>query len=364
MSCSDVTDIPPPAPQADQASTGRPIPQNESSYQPQLSETFTPASATDQEVSGRSLKPGIYVPTLAFFDKDTEALDVDVIAKHAVRMAEAGVAGILTQGTNGEAAHLSRTERKVVTKTTRDALNSAGYQNLPIVVGCGAQSTRESIEICYEAQSSGGDFAIILPPSYYKEQYRREGLRHFFTDIADASPIPILLYNYPAVVAGIDLDSDMIVDLAQHPNIVGCKLTCGNTGKLNRIAAATRAATPHDPASGFMCLGGSADFTLQALIGGGSGAICGLANVTPKACVRLFELYRSGEIEEARKLQAAVARGDWIVIQSGIMGTKSMLQHFFGYGGFARKPLPRPATQETVTYSENLQELMNIEMRL
>ncbi|KKA17002.1 Dihydrodipicolinate synthetase [Rasamsonia emersonii CBS 393.64] len=268
MSCSDVTDIPSPAEQKDRASTGRPLPANESSYQPQLSETFSAATASDQEIPRHSLKPGIYVPTLAFFNKESEALDVDTIAKHAVRMAEAGVAGILTQGTNGEAAHLSRTERKVVTKTTRDALNDAGYTDLPIVVGCGAQSTRESIEICYEAQSSGGDFAIILPPSYYKEQYRREELRQFFTDIADASPIPILLYNYPAVAAGIDLDSDMIVDLAQHPNIVGCKLTCGNTGKLNRIAAGTRAATPHDPASGFLCLGGSADFTLQALIGG------------------------------------------------------------------------------------------------
>lgn len=364
MSCSDVPDIPSPAQQNDRASTGRPLPANESSYQPQLSDTFSAASASDQEIPRHSLKPGIYVPTLAFFDKESEALDTDTIARHAVRMAEAGVAGILTQGTNGEAAHLSRTERKVVTKTTRDALNNAGYTDLPIVVGCGAQSTRESIEICFEAQSAGGDFAIVLPPSYYKEQYRRDGLRQFFTDIADASPIPILLYNYPAVTAGIDLDSDLIVDLAQHPNIVGCKLTCGNTGKLNRIAAGTRAATPHDPASGFLCLGGSADFTLQALIGGGSGAVCGLANVMPKACVRLYDLYRTGEMEEARRLQAAVARGDWIVIQSGIMGTKSLLQHFCGYGGFARKPLPRPALQETMKYNERLQELMNIEMRL
>jgi 4-hydroxy-2-oxoglutarate aldolase len=364
MSCSDVTDLPSPSFETDPASTGRPLPPNESSYQPQFSDTFSPASTTDQEIPGRPLKPGIYVPTLAFFNPDTEALDGDIIAKHAVRMAEAGVAGIFTQGTNGEASHLSRTERKVVTKTTRDALNHAGYSNLPIVVGCGAQSTRETIEICYEAQSTGGDFAVILPPSYYKEQYRRECTRQFFTDIADASPIPILLYNYPGVAAGIDLDSDMIVDLGQHPNIVGCKLTCGNTGKLNRIASGTRAATPDDPGSGFMCLGGSADFTLQALIGGGSGAVCGLANITPKACVRLFDLYRRGEIEEARKLQAAVARGDWIVLQSGIMGTKSLLKHFFGYGGFARKPLPRPSLQETMMYNERLQELINIEMRL
>src|SRR5262249_37249960 len=154
---------------------------------------------------------------------------------------------------------------------------------------------------------------------------------------ASASPIPILIYNYPGAVSGLDLSSDVIIELAKHPNIVGCKLTCGNTGKLNRIAAATRAATPSEPGSGFMCMAGSADFTLQTLIGGGSGIIGGLGNIAPKACVKLIRLFESGNLKEARRIQAIVARGDWAAIQGGIVGTKSALVAFFGYGGYARK---------------------------
>jgi dihydrodipicolinate synthase/N-acetylneuraminate lyase len=361
MSCSDVTDIPSSAADSEAA------PQIESSKYPQVSDGFAPSTATDQEIPSRGLRPGIYVPTLSFFTGEKEDVDKETIAQHAVRMADAGVAGIVTQGTNGEAAHLSRLERKVVTRTTRDALDAAGYRDLPIIVGCGAQSTRETIELCYEAQSAGGDFVIVLPPSYYPESSRNrdDSLRPYFLDVADASPIPMLLYNFPAVAGGVDLDSDLIVDLAQHhPNIVGCKLTCGNTGKLNRVASAVKAVTPHDPGAGaFMCLGGSADFITQALIGGGSGAVCGLANITPKVCVKLFELYKSGQLEEAVRLQAAVARGDWSVIQSGISGTKSLLQHFFGYGGLARRPLPRLTMQQSTMWADRMQELINLENR-
>ncbi|KAL1879629.1 hypothetical protein Plec18167_004091 [Paecilomyces lecythidis] len=275
-------------------------------------------------------------------------------------MAKAGVAGIVTQGTNGEAVHLTNLERSTVNRTTRDALSRTGYENIPIIVGCGVQSTRETIDLCRQAQDSGGDYAIILPPSYYKANYKPECIKGYFTDIADASPLPILLYNYPAVT-GVDLDSDTIIELAKHPNIVGCKLTCGNTGKLNRIAAATTASTHADPGSGFMCLGGSADFTIQSLVGGGSGVVAGLANIAPKSCVKVSELFISDNYHEAKTLQAIVARGDWVAIKTGISGTKCALECFFGYGGFGRKPLPRPTKKEAIDYADMFQEIANVE---
>ena len=311
----------------------------------------------------RQLKSGIYVPTLAFFNLHTEDLDIETISNHVVRMAKSGVAGIVTQGTNGEAAHLSHTERKVVTKATRDALDAAGYRDMPLIVGCGAQSTREAIELCYEARISGADFAIILPSSYYKGFYNTDSIKQLFIDVAAASPIPLLIYNYPAAASGTDLDSDTIIELAKHPNIVGCKLTCGNTGKLNRIAAATGPPS-HDLDSSFACMGGSADFIVQALIGGGCGAVCGLANIAPKACVRIFNLYNSGQVDEATKLQATVAVGDWVAMQSGVAGSKSVLEHYFGYGGLARKPLPQLTTQEAITISEKLIDLVSLENAL
>jgi len=332
---------------------------------PQYSESFSSTSVDlNHDSVHRQLKVGIYVPTVAFFDPMTEDVDTETVASHAVRLAKAGVAGITTQGSNGEAVHLSHTERKLVTETTRKALDEAGFESLPIIAGCGSQSTRETTEFCQDAYQSGADYALVLPPSYYKTLYKPSSMIDFFEDVASASPIPILIYNYPGAVSGTDLDSDTIIHLSKHPNIVGCKLTCGNTGKLNRVATATRAATPENSGSGFMCMGGSADFTLPTLIAGGSGIICGLGNITPKSCVKVIDLYSAGKIEEARAMQAAVARGDWAAITGGIVGTKSALESYFGYGGYGRKPLPKPTKQEVAKYAEDFKELVEIEKRL
>lgn len=162
-----------------------------------VSSDSTAASSVD-DAHVRLLRSGVYVPTVTFFQADTEDLDLATIASHAVRLAQAGVAGLTTQGSNGEAVHLTHQERKLVTKATRNALDNAGFHHLPIMVGCGSQSTRETIELCREAMTSGGDYALVLPPSYYKAMYKPESLVKFFEEVADASPIPILIYNYPA----------------------------------------------------------------------------------------------------------------------------------------------------------------------
>jgi dihydrodipicolinate synthase/N-acetylneuraminate lyase len=312
----------------------------------------------------RAMLPGVYVPTVAFFHPETEELDLETTANHAIRLAKSGVQGITTQGSNGEAVHMSREERIIVTLTTRKALDDSGFGYMPIIVGCGAQSTRETIQLCDDAHRAGGDYALVLPPSYYRGLHAKSTVMDFFRDIATASAIPILIYNFPPAAGGIDLTSDDIIELSKHHNIVGCKLTCGNTGKLNRIAAATRAASLHEPGSGFMCMGGSADFLLQTLVGGGSGIIGGFANIAPKACVKLVELFDEGNLKEARKLQAIIARGDWAAIQGGIIGTKSAMQSHFGYGGFARKPLPRPDKEEAARWRDAFDEVVKLERTL
>ncbi|EXJ78165.1 hypothetical protein A1O3_09326 [Capronia epimyces CBS 606.96] len=312
----------------------------------------------------RALKPGVNVPIVTIFKPETEDLDLEAIAKHVVRLAEAGLTSITCQGSNGEAVHLTKQERIQVVQTTRKALDDAGFPDFPIVVGCGAQSVRETVEFCKDAYSAGGDYALVLPPSYYKSSFTQASFVEYFQDVATESPIPILIYNYPGAAGGVDLDSDTIIKLAKHPKIVGCKLTCGNTGKLNRIANAVNAATPTSTGSGWLCLGGSADFTLQTLIAGGSGIITGLGNVVPKACVKVFNLYAEGKVEDAQKLQAIVARGDWGVISGGIPGTKSALQSYFGYGGYARRPLPKPSREDVARHEAVLKEVVELEKTL
>lgn len=279
----------------------------------------------------RPLTGGVYVPTVAFFDAN-EDIDIATTEKHAIFLAKSGVAGIVVQGSNGEAVHLDRAERKLIASTTRKALDSAGYQ-IPVIVGVGAQSTRETITFAKDAAEAGCDYVIALPPSYYKSLDTSTSRIQYFRDVADASPIPVLIYNYPGATSGVDLDSDEILALSQHPNIAGTKLTCGNTGKLARIASSVKR-------SDFSTFGGSCDFTLQTLIAGGQGVIAGTANVIPRASIEVYKLYTQGKIAEAQKLQSIVARADWVAIKGGYPAVKAALQAFYGYGGVPRRPTP------------------------
>ncbi|KAI1170770.1 mitochondrial putative 4-hydroxy-2-oxoglutarate aldolase [Nemania sp. FL0916] len=335
-------------------------------------DTLSISSATSPALrdASRSLIPGVYVPTPCFFDTETEDIDTDSIAHHVVRLARAGVTGIATQGSNGEAVHLTHSERQLVTATTRSALDGAGFSHIPVIVGCAAQSVRETIELCRGAAEAGGDYALVLPPSYYATLFApaSETIIEYFTRVATDSPIPIIIYNFPGAVNGMDLSSDVILTLAEHPRIVGVKLTCGNTGKLNRIASAVRSAaakTNSDPERPeFLVLAGSADFTIQSLIGGGHGILAGLANLAPKACIRTVDLYREGKVAEAQRTQEVVSQGDWVAIQGGVIGVKSGLQSWLGYGGFARSPLPRPTSDQAKRWKEGYRELMTLEKTL
>ncbi|KAJ5817073.1 Aldolase-type TIM barrel [Penicillium robsamsonii] len=300
------------------------------------------------------LPHGVYVPTVAFFKPDEE-VDLATVEKHAVYLARSGVTGLVTQGSNGEAVHLDREERMAITAATRRAINEAGYSTMPVIAGCGAASTRETIRYCLDSAAVGADAVLVLPPSYYKTLVSTESMHAHFRAVADASPIPVLIYNFPAVQSGLDLSSDDILALAEHPNIIGCKFTCGNTGKLARVAAAK---------PDFLNFGGSADFTLQTLIAGGVGIIGGLANIIPRSCVRVMELYRDGKIEEAQKLQAIVARADWVAIQGGFIAVKQALQSYRGYGGLPRKPCVVPSVKAAAAIQEEFREGVELEKSL
>jgi 4-hydroxy-2-oxoglutarate aldolase len=316
----------------------------------------------------RPLVPGVYVPTVCFFEPGTEDVDTGAISRHVVRLAHAGVTGLATQGSNGEAVHLSHTERQLVTSTTRKALNDAGFSHMPVIVGCGSQSTRETIQFCCEAWESGGDYALVLPPSYYAPLFApsAETVIDYFTTVADASPIPLIIYNFPGGANGLDLSSDIILKLSQHPKIVGVKLTCGNTGKLNRVAAATRKMTKNynHKKPEFLVLAGSADFAIQSLVAGGHGILAGLANISPKACIKTIELYNAGKYDEAQEMQDVVSQGDWVAIQSGVIGVKAGLQGWMGYGGYARSPLPKPTAEQVKKWNEGFRELVSLEKSL
>lgn len=161
-------------------------------------------------------------------------------------------------------------------------------------------------------------------------------IKKFFTDIANASPIPVLIYNFPGVTSGIDISSDTIAELAAaNPNkIVGCKLTCGNLGKLHRVAHDKRIQSP------FATFAGKSDFFLHGLVGGSNGVIAAAANFVPKVHVQLLNLYDEGKLAEAQELQTYLSEADWVLVGLGVAGLKAAIDRYFGYGGGrSRRPL-------------------------
>jgi L-threo-3-deoxy-hexylosonate aldolase len=301
---------------------------------------------------------------MTFFDPDTEDVDIPTIRSHVVRLADAGLKGIITMGSNGEAVHLSREEKILITHEARAALDEAGYSHIPIIVGCTEQSVRGTIELCKDVAEAGGEYALLVPASYYRYAMDEEALVTYFTGVADESPLPLIMYNYPGAVAGIDMDSDLLIRLAEHPNIIGTKFTCGNTGKLTRVALATKAKTANGLGSGYMAFGGMADFTVQTAASGGSGIIAGGANVLPRTCVRVWDLWEQGKYEEAIAMQKVLSKGDWVLTKAAIPGTKSAIQSYFGYGGYPRRPLKRLSQEQVEKVKAGISEVMELELSL
>lgn len=302
------------------------------------------------------LPNGVYVPSLAFFTPN-EDVDSATLERHLIRLVNAGVAGIVVHGSNGEAVHLSRSERASMIRVARDAIFHEGSDaKVPLIAGCGAHSTREAVDLCSDAAKAGATHALVLPPSYYNSLLTDDMIVQHFYDVADRSPIPLLVYNFPAAASGRDMSSDVILRTAKHPNIVGVKLTCGNTGKLSRVADSVP--------EGFFVAGGSADFILQGQVVGAHGTISGLANICPRACIKIMKLADEGRLKEARELQAAVARADWMAIQTGFAGVKAAVAHFSGYGGVPRKPCVAPSGAELERIVGGFDDIVKLEGEL
>ena len=170
--------------------------------------------------------------------------------------------------------------------------------------------------------------------------------------------MPYMVYNFPTVAAGIDLDSDIILTLSEHPNIVGTKLSCGNIGKLHRI-------TSVKPPSEFCTLAGVSEVLLQGLLSGSAGAIAALPNLVPKLHMKMYALYQAGKIDEAMKIQGQLGQGDWATRKAGGIGAmKTLISKHFGYGEtHVRRPLMAVA-QLSGPYVDKLEELIATEKTL
>lgn len=223
-----------------------------------------------------SFPPGIHVPSLTWFGNDKQQeIDWAVQEKHFEFLISNGLHGIVIAGTNGEAATLSSAEKTKLVQTCRKTAQRLGRGDLPITIGGVAGCTRDAIQQTIEAKEAGANAYLALVPSYFHFAMDQAAITTFFQELADASPIPIVIYNFPGVVAGLDVNSEILNDLGKHSNIVAVKLTCGGIAKVSRISAEFKK-------SEFCAIAGQSDWLIPALSVGGIGTITGVANLYPK----------------------------------------------------------------------------------
>lgn len=295
-----------------------------------------------------ALKQGVYPPLPTFFDTQEE-LDLSTYRQHIRNLAHMGIAGYVVMGSNGEAVHLSSDERVRVIEAARE---TAGADAL-IVAGCGEQSTRATLANCRQAARAGADFALVLPPFYFKGRMQEQALLAHYRAIADASPLPVVIYNMPANTAGLDLSATILCTLAAHPNIVGVKDSAGDMAKLAQVVGQV-------PAS-FAVFAGSAGYLLPALAVGAIGVVAALANIFPRQVCRLQDLFLRGQLAEARQLQSLLAPANTAVTTTySIPGLKAALEITAGYGGPPRSPLQPLNEAERKRLAEILEKVTRL----
>ena len=268
---------------------------------------------------------GIYPPIATPFT-DGE-VDYAGLAHNTRRWMTTGLRGLLALGSNGEAAFVDEDEAERIIATVREGVP----RDRVLLAGTGRQSTRATIAATQRAASAGADAVLVLTPFYFKSQMTHDALVTHYRAVADASPVPVLLYNFTNVT-GINLTPDTVATLAQHPNIVGQKDSNGDVGQ----AAAIVARVPPD----FPLLVGSAGTIFPAMMVGVAGAIVAVANVVPEVCVRLYDLVRAGRHDEARTLQRRLTPLATAVTGTfGVAGLKAAMDRAGYVGGAPRMPL-------------------------
>jgi len=253
---------------------------------------------------------GCYVPAVTFFSDD-DTLDLESQAKYYGYLSRTGLHGLVILGTNAETFLLTREERKALLQCARQVVPLGQ----PIIAGVSGHSTAQVLEYIADAHEAGANFALLLPSAYFGKQTTPAVVKDFFAQVCAKSPLPIILYNFPAVCKGLDLDSDIITDITkQNENVVGVKLTCGSVAKIARLAAVF-------PPSRFAVFGGQVDFLVGGLVLGSAGCIGAFANVFPRSAARLYALWTSGRYEDAVKLQKILSLAE-SPTKAGIASTK------------------------------------------
>lgn len=269
---------------------------------------------------------GVFPPLPTAFDED-QNLDTHNMNQNISRLNQFDLAGYLLLGSNGELVMLTEEEKIKVYNDCRKAIPASKL----MIAGTGGLSTLETIRLTKAAGNAGADAALVLNPFYYKGLMTAEALKKHYFDVADASEIPIIIYNMPAN-SGMDMSAELIAKFSTHPNIIGLKDSGGNLTKMGDIK---RLVNPD-----FQIIAGSAGFLLPALTIGAIGGILALANIAPQKCIDIYENFNQNNLDEAREIQLKmIPINSTITSGMGVPALKYAMDFLGLYGGISRKPI-------------------------
>jgi 4-hydroxy-2-oxoglutarate aldolase len=278
---------------------------------------------------------GVFVPSITPFDRFRGEVDLVALRRHVRYLLESDLAGVVLFGSTGEGLLLDENERTAALQAVREVMGDR-----LLLAGAAAESTRATCRLARDAAHAGADAVMVAPPAYYRPQMTPEALREHYRAVADASPIPILLYQVPPAYSGIQLQAGLVAELANHPNIAGIKDSTGDLQALGGLVETCR--------SDFAVLVGSGAVLFGALEVGACGGIVAVANLAPAECGQLFGFHREGGSVEAGALQERLAPLHKSVVGTyGVPGVKAALDLLGQTGGPPRAPL-KPLREKDV----------------
>lgn len=275
---------------------------------------------------------GVFPPIATPFTAEG-ALDEAALAANIKRWETTGLSGYVVAGSNGESVLLEDDEIVRACAVVRAA---AAPERL-VIAGVGRQSTAATIALAKATAQAGAQFALVMTPSFYSGGMTPEALTRHYWAIADASPVPVLVYNVPKFT-NLNIAPATVARIAQHENVVGIK---DSAGDIPQVCDLVRLCPPS-----FDILIGNGPAFLSGLQLGAVGGILALANVAPRECVQIYQHVLAGEHAQARAIHLRlIETGKAVTGRFGVPGLKAALD-LLGYTGGTPRPPLLPASDE------------------
>ena len=292
---------------------------------------------------------GVFAPIPTPFDQHDQ-VDTSRLRAALSRWVTRPLTGFIVLGSNGEAALMDDFEADRVIVAAREVVPS----DRPFIVGTGRESTQAAVRACRRAAEHGADAALVRTPAFFKSQMTTDAFVRHYTAVADASPVPVIVYSVP-VFTGVALESRLVIELAKHPNIRGMKDSSGDVRLISETVWNTDQAM-------FSVVAGTGATLLHTMSAGARGGIVALVCAAPKAMIELYRAYVSGDLKKADAVQRIIApAANAVTSEHGISGLKYAMELEGFQPGIARRPLlPIKTVQQ-----EDLQQIfrrMNSEL--